>query len=161
MRLYCSRRISQATPPGGCLKAQLACLLHITRLLLDKMLVLKKTFSSYTSSRMPEGTGSGNIYILLFTGLIMRLNSTTNCMVLCSRRLSQAAPSGGTRNVSVGALRGQNAILWEQKSKKHCRTWMTDFGHFFFWRGGGGMSHAAPPPMPPLTTPPGEYLKAQ
>ena len=85
--LMCSRRISQATPPGGCLKAQLTCLLPTTKLLLQKcwcsrrlsqaippvgclkaqltcyyealttkMLVLKKTFSSYTSSRMPEGT---------------------------------------------------------------------------------------------------------
>ena len=45
-----------------------------------KILLLMKAFPIYTSSRMSEGTG--NIHILLFTGLLNIKLTSTKCMVL-------------------------------------------------------------------------------
>ena len=63
-----------------------------------KMLVLKKTFSSYTSSRMPEGTV--NMFIIRY--LLQK------CW--CSRRLSQATPP-------VGCLKAQLTCF----NSYHCK----------------------------------------
>ena len=97
-KCWWSRKLSQATPPGGYLKAQIACSFHTGLLLQNvgdqedfpklhlqvdtwrhrkhvhfiqgfyyKMLVLKKTFPSYTSRWIPEGTDSMFISYKAFT----------------------------------------------------------------------------------------------
>ena len=79
-KCWCSRRLSQATPPVGCLKAQLTFFNSYHDF----------TTKCWCSGRLSQATPpvgclkahAGNIYILLFTGLInVRLNST-KCMVL-------------------------------------------------------------------------------
>ena len=70
-KCWCSRRLSQATPPVGCLKAQFTTCFNSYNVFYYKMLVLKKAFPSYTSCRMSEGTG--NIYILLFPGIYFNI----------------------------------------------------------------------------------------
>ena len=76
-----SRRISQATPLGGCLKAQLACLLHTTKLL------LQKCWCSRRPSQATPPVGRLKAQLTCFNSYN---DFTTKCM--CSRRLSQATP---------------------------------------------------------------------
>ena len=70
-------------------------LIHIMILL--KILVLMKAFPRYTSSRMSEGTG--NIHILLFTGLINIRLTPTKCMVL-----KKTFPSYTSRWIPEGTI---------------------------------------------------------
>ena len=119
-KCWCSRRLSQATPPGGYLKAQIACSFHEG--FYNKMLVIKKTFPSYTPRWLPEGTDSMFISYKAFT---------TKCW--WSRRLSQATPPGGY-------LKAQIACSF------HTRLFTTKC----WWS--RRLSQA---------TPPGGYLKAQ